>query len=260
MKYFKKIMFYFLAFSLVFSLYVPLINASERSFDDIYSDYLNSSKWEKDAEELLVELRSEADPLTGYDLWRSLWDDNIGSDQRVANSIKLIDELFPESDTRRWNDIKGFWYPGIVPKTLAAIDAVYVASLELLQMDRKGSAWLARNFVNDLSRSSRAKLYFMKTAPAEYLTIINMLKDKEMDPVIGNWTDPEVKGNLPLAVPVRGYIGNNRALSEDYIFLSGSGQIVNVGNYAWDRIKGRIYRVIDRERDGGSHIIYFPIG
>ncbi len=259
MKYFKKIMFYFLAFSLVFSLYVPLINASERSFDDIYSDYLNSSKWEKDAEELLFELRSGADPLTGYDLWRSLWNESIDPEKRAANAIKLIDELYPDSDIRRWNDIEGFWYPGIVPKPLAAIDAVYVASLELIQMDSNGSAWLARNFVNDLSRSSRAKFHFMKTAPAEYLTIINMLRDKGMNPVIGNWTEPEVKGKLPLAVPVRGYVGNNWAVSMNYTFLNGSGQIVNMGNYAWDRIRGRIYRIIDRERNGGSHVIYFPI-
>lgn len=259
MRYLKKIIYYFLAFSLLFSLYVPRINASEKSFDELYSSYLNSSNWEKNAGELLSELKLKADKKTGYDLWRTLWNESIDPEKRAANAIKLIDELYPDSDIRRWNDVEGFWYPGIIPKPLAAIDAVYVASLELVRMDRKGSAWLARNFLNDLSRSSRARYHFMKTAPAEYLSIINMLKDKEMNPVIGNWTEPEVKGKLPLAVPVRGYVGNNWAVSRNFTFLNGSGQIVNMGNYAWDRIRGRIYRVIDRERDDGSHVIYFPI-
>lgn len=258
MRYIQKVIVLFLAFSLLIFTYAPTINASERSFDEIYSYYRDSRIWDKNAEELTVELRSMADVSTGYDLWRSLWNESVGPEKRVANAIKLMDELYPGSDLRRWNEVKGFWYPSRVPKPLAAIDTVYVAALELLKMDNPGAAWLARNLINELSRYSRAKHYFMKTAPVEYKMIIDILESKGMNPVIGRWPQPEIKGTLPLAVPVRGVIDSGNAISRNYIFLNGSGQITSFGSYAWNRSKGKLYRVAHREDNGGSNIIYFP--
>lgn len=258
MRILKRITLLFLAFSLVVFFIAPSVKAAERTFDDIFINYEQRSTWDKQAEELENELASIADGISGYNLWKTLWNENISSDQRAANALKLAYELFPGSDLRRWEDIEGFWYPGIVPKPLAAMDAVYVAASELVTMDRPGAAWLTRNMLNDISRSSRARYHFMKTAPKEYVSIIEALKSEGMKPVIGSWTDPEIKGKLPLAVPVRGYVGNNWAISMHYTFLNGSGQIVNLGNYAWDRVKGKIYRVTESERNGGMSVMYIP--
>lgn len=258
MRILKRMTLIFLAFSLVVFFIVPSVEAADRSFDDIFVNYEQRSTWDKQAEELKGELVSMADGISGHDLWKSLWNENISSEKRAANALKLAYELFPGSDLRRWEDIKGFWYPGIVPKPLAAMDAVYVAAYELVKMDRQGAAWLARNMLNDIARSSRTRYHFMKTAPDEYAFIIEALKNEGMKPVIGSWTDPDIKGKLPLAVPVRGYIGNNWAISMHYTFLNGTGQIVNLGNYAWDRVKGKIYRVTESERNGGLNVIYVP--
>lgn len=258
MRYLKKLMFYFLAFSLVIFFYAPSVVAAERSLDDIFTNYQQRSTWDMQAEDLKRELESMADGNSGYDLWKTLWNEDISSDQRVANALKLVDELFPGSDLRRWEEVKGFWYPSRVPKSLAAIDAVYVAAGELVRMERPGAAWMARNMIYDLSRSSRTRLYFMKTAPVEYKTIIDALENKGMYPVIGKWTQPEIDGMLPLAVPVRGYIDSGNAISLNYIFFSGSGQITSFGDYAWNRSKGKMYRVAHREDNGGNHIMYFP--
>ncbi|MBN1332245.1 MAG: hypothetical protein JW971_00650, partial [Synergistales bacterium] len=47
--------------------------------------------------------------------------------------------------------------------------------------------------------------------------------------------------------PVRGWVSQNFAIGRNFVFLNASGQIANLGNYAWDRKNGNIYRVFDRE-------------
>ena len=85
-----------------------------------------------------------------------------------------------------------------------------------------------------------------------------LLKDKGMNPVIGKWTQPEIDGMLPLAVPVRGYIDSGNAISLNYIFFSCTGLIRSFGDYAWNRSRGKMYRVAHRADNAGKHIIYFP--
>jgi hypothetical protein len=255
----KRMTLLVLAFSLVVFCIVPSVKAADRSFDDIFNNYEQRSTWDKQAKELENELASIADGISGYDLWKTLWSDNISSEKRAANALKLAYELFPGSDLRRWEDIEGFWYPGIIPKPLASIDAVYVAASKLVTIDKPGAAWLARNMLNDISRSSRTRYHFMKTAPEEYAYIIEVLENKGMKPVIGSWTVPDIKGKLPLAGPVRGERGLEWALMHRNLsFLNASGQISSRGRYAWDRVNGRLYRIIDRNRNGRNKIIYFP--
>lgn len=251
----KRFSIVVLFFCVAVFLNVAYGRASESTFDDLYSSYVNYSRWEKDAAALAEDLSSKAANVSGYDLWKVMWNTDLTHEQRSADALKLISELFPGSDIKRWNEISGFWYPDVIPKSLAAIDAVYVAASELVQINSPGSIWLARNILNDLAESSRAKHYFMSTAPQEYKSIKDIFDSKGIRPAIGNWSEPDVKGELPLAVPVRGFKSMDSAIGYGYTFFGASGQIANLGRYAWDREKGRIYRVVDRDDDS---ILFHP--
>ena len=246
---------------MVFTIYIfsQPARASENSFEQLYSTYMNAEKWQSSSEILRQELLEKAGPKTPVDLWWSLWDLDSSGEQRAANALKLVEYLYPEGDISRWDEITGLWYPSLIPTPLAAVDAVYVAAGELLEMGREDAAWLARNLVNDLGRSSRAKHYFMKHGPEEYLRIITGLRERDLTPDYGNWTEPETIGTLSLASPVRGKINKNFAISGNFIFLDASGGVVNLGTYAWDRKNGKIYEVIERERDDSS-MVFVPVG
>lgn len=245
---------------MVFTVYnfLTITSAYGNTFDQLFSNYVNMEKWENSSEILHEELLAKAEVSEPADLWWSLWDPDKLGEQKAANALKLVDYLYPDGDISRWEEIKGLWYPSLIPTTLAAVDAVYVAAHELLEMDREGAAWLARNLVNDLGKSSRARHYFMKYGPEEYLQIITRLSDMGLNPDYGNWTEPHTTGTMRLANPVRGKISQNFAIASHFIFMNSSGQIVNLGTYAWDREKGRIYEVIDSERDDSS-VVFLPM-
>jgi len=235
------------------------MEASDTGFEELVSRYIRAERWEKSSIELRKDLLSKAEPKEPVDLWWSLWDMDSRGEQRAANALKLVEYLYPGGDISRWDEIQGLWYPSLIPTTLAAIDAVYVAAWELLEMDREDASWLARDLVNDLGRSSRAKHYFMKHGPEEYRQIITGFSERGLEPDYGNWTEPETIGSLSLASPVRGSISQNFAVSFNLVFLNASGEIVNLGTYAWDREKGKIYEVIDRERDD-NNVVFLPFG
>jgi len=234
-----------------------IVIAAENSYEKLVSGYLNEDKWEKSSISLRNELLSKVEDIAPYEMWLSLWDDSVKGEMRAAYALRLVQVLFPDGDLSRWDEIEGMWYPSIIPIPLASIDAAYIAAHELLQMKRMDASWLARNLINDLSRSSRAKYYFMREAPVEYLDIITKLEAMDMGPGFGNWTQPEVTGSLSLASPVRGRISQNAALSRKFVFLNASGVIVNIGTYAWDRENGHIYEVIEREKEG-NHVVFIP--
>jgi len=226
-----------------------IVIADENSYEKLVSDYLNEDKWEKSSIELRNELLSTTEDMPPDQIWRSLWDGSIKGKMRAAYAIKLVKMVFPDGDISRWDEVKGMWYPAIIPVPLASIDAVYVAAHELVEMNRDDAAWLARDLINDLSRSSRAKHYFMTEAPEEYSYIIQKLEARDMGPDFANWVKPLIKGSLSLASPVRGRISQDAAIGRNLVFLNSSGNIVNLGTYAWDRTRGRIYHVVDRKID-----------
>jgi hypothetical protein len=247
MDYKKNISILLMLLCSVFLINPARCSASEHSFAELLSNYADSYRLEKDASALTGDLSSKASDATGYNLWKTMWDADLSHEQRAANALKLISELFPGSDIKRWDEIGGFWYPAIVPKSLTAIDAVYVASYELVQTGDPAAAWIARNILSDLSESPKAKLYFMKTAPREYKETIKMLNHMGMEPATGNWIKPEVKGKLPLATPVHGTIPMTSAIGDGHLFLGEMGKITNFGCYTWDRESGRIYSTSDHD-------------
>jgi hypothetical protein len=237
---------------LMFSL--PAL-AESTTFDELAASYEKEKLHGAEATELKRELLSIADTeKKDLPLWKSLFDNGLSSEKKIANALLLIERLYPEGDVSRWEEVSGMMHPSLVPSPLAAVDGVYVAARELAGKDEKGSKWLARELINDLADSSRGKMYFINTAPAEYELIISVLESEGFHPDYGKWPEARIEGNLPLASPVRGYIGFEYAMSRGLIFLNAWGEIANNGTYAWNRRKGRIYRVVDSERDNGIFI------
>jgi len=240
------------------SIAVPLLlatalcGAAYADWIETYSArYKAMEEGERQALVLKESLLAEAPDLKPYELWRSLWS-NLSPREKASRAMAIIEALYPEGDPSRWEEVGGFFLPQEVPKSLVALDAVFVAAQSLVQLDDESSPWLARKLLIDLSRSRWARHHFMRTAPEEYPSIVKAIDAATGLPPVGGWPMGEIRGKLPLARPVRWWITIATAMSEEMLFLDASGRPTGShGPYAWDRRRGRIYNV-NFGRDDGS--------
>lgn len=215
--------------------------AADWTWESLVSAYDRSEEDREAAGELRRSLL--ADVPVGMDeeiLWKAIWSE-VDPRKRAILSLGLVERIFPEGKPGRWEEVRGFWRPAEIPRSLAALDAVFVAALSLLEMNDDGAPALALNLVRDLSRSPRARYHALLYAPREYETIIRG---------VGKTTRPlpfdRLVGTLPLARSVRGWISQDSALDRGATFLDGQGGVARgSGPYAWDREKGKLYRVRD---------------
>jgi hypothetical protein len=230
-----------------------MCGAAYADWIDTYSArYKAMEEGERQALALKEALLAEAPDLKPYELWRSLWGD-LSLREKASRAMAVIEALYPEGDPSRWEEVGGFFLPQEVPKSLVALDAVFVAAQSLAQLDDEGSPWLARSLLIDLSRSRWARHHFMRTAPKEYPSIVRAIDAVTGLPPVGGWPMGEIEGELPLARPVHGWITIATAMSEEMLFLDASGRPTgNHGPYAWDRRRGRIYNVNFGRDDGAE--------
>ncbi|GAB6281088.1 MAG: hypothetical protein STSR0007_12490 [Thermovirga sp.] len=217
-----------------------------KSYDDLLAAYLNRSALLPEATTLEVSLISEAEDLEPIDLWRSIRDLNKPAKIRSSNGLALIRNLFPGGDPGRWDEISGLWFPQLVSKPLAAFDAVYYTSIALLELDESAAPWLAQRLMEDLRSSPRAAFLALRTAPLEYLDLVSRLESRTGLTPIGGWPAAETSGKLPFAHAASSFVTQNYAMMNGMVFMNISGQPVSgTGPFAWDREKGRVYRVVE---------------
>jgi len=240
-----------LIFAAAFFLALDMTPAEAWTYEELVEVYGTKEESMPEARELKEALLSEAGELDGLGLWRSIIDSSTPHRKRAANALKLIEILFPQGDTSRWEEVSGFWYPALIPRPLAAFDAVYYAAMGLLELDEPGAPWLARELMSGLRRSSRSAHIAMREAPAEYAPIVAGLDERTGLSPMGGWPSGELVGSLPFARPVRFSISADWALVMGMTFLDNSGVPTSgMGPYAWDRKRGAIYRVTDGSDDG----------
>jgi len=214
-------------------------------FEDLVSLYKSKEAGESDGLKLQERLLQEAPKgISQYNMWESLFNRELSNEERASLALKLIDELFPQGDPALWSSVEGLWIPQMVPKPLAALDAVYVAIDSLLSMEEKGAPWLARSLFLRLYESREARIYGIRTVPVEAANIVEKLKYKAPLAPLGGWPTFNLIGNLPFANKIYGYISVDTALSYNMTFLDSMGRPRGgSGIYAWDRARGRIYIV-----------------
>ncbi len=200
------------------------------------------------AESLRAELLSRARGGTPIDRWRRMVRGEGTPGEVAADALVLVEGLFPGGDPSRWEDVKGFWLPADVPLPLAALDAVFYGAIALLEMPDDRAPWLARGLVESLAASDRARTVAFRTAPAEVRAFLEKLAEQAPPPPVGGWPTGRAVGKLPFAHAVSGWITETRATMQDMTFLNAAGVPVGGrGGYAWDRERGRLYRVLDGE-------------
>ncbi|MDO9507978.1 MAG: hypothetical protein Q7I97_01325 [Thermovirgaceae bacterium] len=225
-------------------------SAPKRSYEELAALYLAKEEARPEVVELEESLLSIADHAKPFDLWRSIRDTGTPSRLRAANGLALIRLLFPEGDPSRWENVSGFWFPQMIPKPLAAFDAVYYTSLALLDLEERGAPWLAQRIVEDLRRSSRAAHLALRTAPREYENLVENLEERTGLPPVGGWPEAVVSGSLPFAHAASSFVTQDHAMMLGMVFLNASGQPVSgMGPFAWDRKKGHVYRVAESLND-----------
>ncbi|MFP4482424.1 MAG: cell division protein FtsL [Thermovirgaceae bacterium] len=239
-----------LAFAVIFlaALWFGAASAEAWTYEELVETYGQKAELQPEAEALGRKLLSEAGDLEGVALWRAVVDPATPARRRAAAGLKLVREVFPGGDPARWNDVSGFWHPAMVPKPLAAFDAVYYTAIGLLGLEEPGAPWLARQLLVELKKSSRAAHVALREAPAEYEILLLRLDEATGLVPTGGWPRGKTTGKLPFARPIRSYVGAEYALMQGMTFLNGSGVPVSgMGPFAWDRKRGAIYRVIVEE-------------
>lgn len=200
------------------------------------------------AASLRAELTAQAGESAPIERWRRLVRGEGVPESRAADAVALAEALFPGGDPSRWEEVKGFWLPAEVPLPLAALDAVFYGAEALLSMHDERAPWLARLLVETLAASDRVRMVAFRTAPAEVRDLLDELSVKAPPPPVGGWPSGRALGTLPFARSVSGWITETRATMNNMTFLNASGVPVGgIGLYAWDRERGRLYRVIDSE-------------
>lgn len=233
--------------ALVLALIVaPEALAYERTWNDLAERYSIRAEDRQHAMELRERLVAQAPEEDEKLLWEGLWkeDDPL---KKASMSLALVEKLFPDGDPSRWDEISGFWRPKEIPRSLAALDAVYVASLSLLEIESSepGAHSLAFELLDSLLRSSRARYHAFLNAPEEYLVLTEAFSDES--PSLPEGT---IVGRLPFAHPVRGSVSTDGALFRKMTMLNNMGQVAQgAGSYAWDRRRGKIFRIRDTGDD-----------
>jgi Sec-independent protein translocase protein TatA len=200
------------------------------------------------AESLRAELLSRAGDGSPVERWRRMVRGEGSPEAIAADALALVDHLFPAGDPSRWEEVKGFWLPADVPVPLAALDAVFHGAVALLLMGGDRAPWLARSLVEALAASDRARTVAFRTAPAEVRALLEELAVQAPPPPVGGWPSGKALGRLPFAHAVSGWITETRATMQNMTFLNAFGVPVGGGGiYAWDRERGRLYRVLDSE-------------
>ena len=218
-------------------------------YDDLLARYESARTGEVAAAALRTRLSGAAENLAPLDLWDSLVREGISPELRAANSLALLDALVPNGDPARWSETGGFWRPREIPTPLAAVDAILYAAVALAEMNDPGAPWLARKLLLAFLSDPAAALLFADNGPAEYAMTVDALTRKNVLPPNGLWRKDASVGRLPLACEARGFIKRGRAMEEGMTFLNGAGRPVANGDYAWDRVRGRLYEVMGEMDD-----------
>jgi len=216
--------------------------------------YLITAEKREEAKELQQALLKEAPALEEKALWEKLWLP-LPPRERAALGVKLVEEIYPSrGNLGEWEKIRGFWHPTMHPRSLAALDGLFIALQALLEMEQADAAILAHDLLRQFCSSPRARQTALREGPEIYNVLQQKLEAQNLAPP-GGWPRWSGQGKLPLARPVRGSITADTALTRRMTFLDGQGGIASgLGSYAWDREKGNIYRVIYRE----EQIIFIP--
>ncbi len=217
----------------------PAAPAEVGRWEELVAVYGAREEAGRDATFLRERLLAEAPREEPRRLWEGLG--AAEGRERASRALALVEALFPGGDPARWEEVGGFWNPQEIPLSLVALDAVYEAVLALGDLPDGGAPFLASTLLRRLLQSSGARIHAFLTAPAEYARLVEIL------PAWGPpWPRGRIEGRLPFARPVRGSIGQDRALREGFTFLDGYGRPSSgLGAYAWDRRGGRLFRVRD---------------
>lgn len=241
----RKYFFALLSFTLlaVLSCFAYAADASS-DFDKLFANYEAKEAGIAQAAELLEDLKRESglSDLTEIELWQML---NNSPDMRkkAAAGVALQGKIFADGNLSRYDEVQGFYLPLDIPKPLVAADAVLITVCALQQMGGDGAKWLAHKIFSDFMRSEGARYHWGRIQPVALAQAIEALKKEG----VGSWPSHlEIKGILPAASRINGSISDGRAMELGMTFLDGAGRpTAGAGSFAYDRVHGRIYKVVD---------------
>ncbi len=235
---------YILLFAVFLALTATIPAFAAADWDSFVLEMEKRSRIKETGAVMVKDLLKNAPAGTESELWSMLWSGDHNS--RAAAAVALVDRVFPDGDPSRWQEVSGFVSDmSLRPRQLLAMDAFFAAidSLSALPDGACGAAYLLELF----GRSAFGKVTFIEEIPQGMDVILKGVVSATGLP--GDWSIKRVRGRLPLLPVYGGSVTSSRADSENMQYLDGYGSIASNGVYAWDRNRGRVYRVIE----GGKH-------
>lgn len=209
---------------------------TEKSWNELAASVERRESGRAQARALEERLNSEIVKAPLYSLWKTMVKE---PSSRLASAWSILRGCVPDGDVSRWAEVNYFELPSETPRAFMVIDALYAALIELPRQE--GGVWLAEDLLRQFSKSSHGRYDFLGICPKPVADALAEIKSKTG--LIGQWTPREIVGTLPIARPVHGIITYTRAMNEDMQFLDGAGIPASNGFYAWDRKRGKIYRI-----------------
>ncbi len=110
-----------------------------------------------------------------------------------------MESLFPEGDPGNGIAVSGFWNSREIPKSLAAVDAVFWAAASLLREGApSGAEWLAFWLLDRFAASTRATFFFLSTCPVEADLLLREMTSRNLVPPRGVGGSGVFSGSNPL--------------------------------------------------------------
>ncbi|MEG1823323.1 MAG: hypothetical protein RRY12_05835 [Cloacibacillus sp.] len=212
-----------------------------QSWDQFVQQMEMQQKIKSEGPQYLATIAAQAPAGSDMELWKlSCSAPDLAT--RAAASVALVNRWFPNGDPAQWQQVTGFFpQTSYIPRQIVAVNAIFNAVTALSQMPegKFAAAYLMTRF----GQSSMGRLVFIDTTSAAFRkTLDNLIAETAMT---GFWGSSTIEGPYPFVPVYNGSVTMNRAISNNYQFLDGFGGIATMGPYAWDRVHGYVYQIIE---------------
>ena len=235
----KKINMFFLALLIIVAVTAPSLASS--NWDDFVAKSIQYEKIKDLGIPVIDNLRKLAPQVSEAELWNKLWQGDAQS--RSVAGLALMDSIFPNGDSSRWEEVSGFLSnSGRQPRQLAGLDALFVVAAAVRELPN--GIWASAFLLDRFGKSTRGRMYFIDDTTPEIRALVDDVIAKTA--LKGDWSSSVIRGHTPLLPRYNGYISLGRAMDRHMYFLNGYGAIAGNGNYAWDRDTGYIYDISEQ--------------
>lgn len=216
--------------------------AASQDWDQFVASMQQRENIKTTGPQILAQVSAQAPAVSDKELWK-LSCSAPTAEQQAAASVALVNRWFPNGDPSQWEKVNGFFPPSsYTPLQIVAVNALFNAVTALSQIP--DGKYAAAYLMNTFSQSALGMITFIETMPAPFRkTLDSLIAETGMQPE--KWASTTIEGPYPFVPVYNWYTTYSNAVSNNFQFLNGWGGIAGSGPYAWDRVHGYIYQIME---------------